>query len=158
MLPTVTIGGWSCVWRGQCGGPVQADRHEWKHYLLVITAHKRSLEQGNIFSSMCQEFCSQGGGVCLNAYRDTTPPRAGTPWEQASPLCSAYGEIWSTSRRYAFYWNAIFFHWRVVNIIETYWLRSPSVVTNNQKFIVITRWVDSLSHYANWHCIKMCEN
>ena len=27
----------------------------------LITARKRSLGQGNIFSSMCQEFCSQGG-------------------------------------------------------------------------------------------------
>ena len=29
----------------------------------VITAHKRSLGQGNIFRSVCQEFCPQGG--CL---------------------------------------------------------------------------------------------
>ena len=26
----------------------------------IITARKRSLGQGNIFSSVCQEFCSQG--------------------------------------------------------------------------------------------------
>ena len=26
-----------------------------------ITARKRSLEQGNIFIGVCQEFCSQGG-------------------------------------------------------------------------------------------------
>ena len=45
-----------------------------------ITACKRSLEQGNIFSSMCQEFCSQGWGVCLSACWDTTPPHGpGTP-------------------------------------------------------------------------------
>ena len=45
-----------------------------------ITACKRSLEQGNIFSSMCQEFCSQGWGVCLSACWDTTPPPGpGTP-------------------------------------------------------------------------------
>ena len=28
--------------------------------LQLITARKRSLGQGNIFTSMCQEFCSQG--------------------------------------------------------------------------------------------------
>ena len=28
---------------------------------LLITARKRSLGQGNIFTSVCQEFCSQGG-------------------------------------------------------------------------------------------------
>ena len=29
----------------------------------IITARKRSLGQGNIFIGMCQEFCSQEGGV-----------------------------------------------------------------------------------------------
>ena len=36
--------------------------------MLLITARKRSLGQGNIFIDVCQEFCSQGrsvpGGVC----------------------------------------------------------------------------------------------
>ena len=30
---------------------------------VIFTAHKRSLGQGNIFRSVCQEFCS-GGGAC----------------------------------------------------------------------------------------------
>ena len=36
----------------------------------IFTARKRSLGQGNIFRSVCQEFCSQGGGAipaCLAA-------------------------------------------------------------------------------------------
>ena len=36
---------------------------------MCITARKRSLGQGNIFSSVCQE-----GGVCLSVCWDTTPP------------------------------------------------------------------------------------
>ena len=32
---------------------------------LIFTARKRSLGQGNIFTSVYQEFCSQGGGGCL---------------------------------------------------------------------------------------------
>ena len=34
---------------------------------LDFTARKRSLGQGNIFRSVCQEFCSWGGGIpaCL---------------------------------------------------------------------------------------------
>ena len=28
----------------------------------LVTARKRSLGQGNIFRSMCQEFCPRGGG------------------------------------------------------------------------------------------------
>ena len=39
---------------------------------LFITARKRSLRQGNIFRSVCQEFCPQEG-VCLSACWDTTP-------------------------------------------------------------------------------------
>ena len=31
----------------------------------IFTARKRSLGEGNIFTSMCQEFCSRGGGGCL---------------------------------------------------------------------------------------------
>ena len=30
---------------------------------MIITARKRSFGQGNIFTSMCQEFCPRGGGV-----------------------------------------------------------------------------------------------
>ena len=29
---------------------------------IIFTAHKQSLGQGNIFRSVCQEFCPQGGG------------------------------------------------------------------------------------------------
>ena len=55
----------------------------------IFTARKRSLGQGNIFSSVCQEFCTRGG-VCLSAYWDTTPPPhqakgPGTPLEQTPP-------------------------------------------------------------------------
>ena len=35
--------------------------------ILVITARKRSLGQGNIFSSVCQEFCTQWGGGSQHA-------------------------------------------------------------------------------------------
>ena len=34
-----------------------------KHCEEIFTARKRSLGQGNIFTSVCQEFCSQGGRV-----------------------------------------------------------------------------------------------
>ena len=41
----------------------------------IFTARTRSLGQGNIFSSVCQEFCSQG--ICPPCR--CTPPWAGTP-------------------------------------------------------------------------------
>ena len=80
------------------------------------------LGQGNIFRSVCQEFCPQGwgGGVCPIACWDThthtlpgpetdtltdqrqTPPRP----EADTPRHSACWEIWATRGRYASYWNA----------------------------------------------------
>ena len=48
----------------------------------LITARKRSFGQGNIFSSVCQEFCSQGGlPQCMLGYHllEQTPPLADTP-------------------------------------------------------------------------------
>ena len=38
----------------------QRDVHTYKSY--IFTARKRSLGQGNIFTSVCQEICSQGAG------------------------------------------------------------------------------------------------
>ena len=32
-------------------------------FTTIFTTRKRSLGQGNIFTSVCQEFCSQGGGA-----------------------------------------------------------------------------------------------
>ena len=31
----------------------------------IITACKRSLGQGNIFTGVCRSFCPQGGGLCM---------------------------------------------------------------------------------------------
>ena len=33
-------------------------------YFIIFTARKRSLGQGNIFTSVCQKFCPQRGGAC----------------------------------------------------------------------------------------------
>ena len=39
----------------------------WSAHSNLFTACKRSLGQGNIFRSMCQEFCPWGGGGCIPA-------------------------------------------------------------------------------------------
>ena len=54
----------------------QAHNNTGTTMVVLVTARKRSLGQGNIFRSVCQEFCSQGAGVCLIACRDITPPGA----------------------------------------------------------------------------------
>ena len=55
---------------------------------LVVTARKRSLGQGNIFRSVCQEFCPRGGGgalpQCMLGYH--TPPGPGTPPRDQAPI------------------------------------------------------------------------
>ena len=58
----------------------------------LVTARKRSLGQGNIFSSMCQEFCSQEGGGSASVHAGIPPPLPGAdtpqsrhPPDQASP-------------------------------------------------------------------------
>ena len=62
-----------------------------------FTARKRSLGQGNIFRSMCQEFCPRGGCVVVGAHA----------WLLGG--CVGYDEIRSMSGRYASYWNAFLF-------------------------------------------------
>ena len=52
--------------------------------VLIITARKRSLGQGNIFSRVCQEFCSQGGlPQCILGYHPPPPQEQTTPRDQA---------------------------------------------------------------------------
>ena len=50
----------------------------------LVTARKQSLGRGNIFSSVCQEFCSQGGvpGQVHPPGRYPHPPGRYTPLEQ----------------------------------------------------------------------------
>ena len=52
------------------------------HCITNLHCRKRSWGQGNIFRSMCQEFCSQGGGLprqVLPPWARCTPPGPGTP-------------------------------------------------------------------------------
>ena len=73
---------------------------------LPFSPPATKLGQGNIFSSLCQEFCPQQGSAPLHA---GIPPSPGvdTPLDQAPPRRSASWEIRATSGWYASYWNAI---------------------------------------------------
>ena len=53
----------------------------------IITARKRSLGQGNIFTSVCQEFCSQGGCLLLGG---CLLPGGACSWRVPAP-----GGVWS---------------------------------------------------------------
>ena len=56
--------------------------------ILFITVRKRSLGKGNTFSSVCQEFCSQGGvpGQVHPPHTGTHPLGRYTPLGQVLPL------------------------------------------------------------------------
>ena len=93
--------------------------------LILITARKQSLGQGNIFRSLCQEFSSQGGGIpaciaggipawdtSLEGVSRPTPGGVSRPtpggWglciqacTEADPPMDGYCQ-----GRYASYWNA----------------------------------------------------
>ena len=97
-----------------------------QYIVFHFTARKRSLGQGNIFSSVCQEFCPWGGSASVHAGipppDKETPPGKEIPLARRppcqdipppprqTPLHSACWEIRSTSGRYASYWNAILLH------------------------------------------------
>ena len=88
---------------------------------VIFTVRKRSLGQGNVFTPVCQSFCSRGG-ACPTTCWDTYPlgrhppgihpsPLLGRPLTQAdtpSPRQTPPGcySIQSTSGWYASYWNA----------------------------------------------------
>ena len=52
----------------------------------LITARKRSLGQGNIFSSACQEFCSQRGSTSVHAGIPHPSPGADPPPQKQTAL------------------------------------------------------------------------
>ena len=75
-----------------------------RFYEIVVTAYQRSLGQGNIFSSVCQEFCPWGDmllGVCLVQGRVPGPGGGLVPrgaWSQGavwSGGCLVLGGAWS---------------------------------------------------------------
>ena len=60
-----------------------------KPLIILYLPSTMKLRQGNIFRSVCQEFCPQGRSVCLSACWDTPPgqnPPSRTPWAD-TPLC-----------------------------------------------------------------------
>ena len=63
--------------------PAGRGSHFWLIRKSLPAATK--LGQGNIFTSVCQEFCPRGEGVCLSACWDTPPPRRHPP-DQTSPV------------------------------------------------------------------------
>ena len=81
-----------------------------------ITARKRSLGQGNIFTPVCHSVHRAGLSQCMLGYhhpppRTRHPPGADPPGTRHPPpeQSRACWEIRSTSGRYASYWNAILF-------------------------------------------------
>ena len=139
---------------------------------VIVIALKRSFGQSNIFSSVCQENCSHGVGVCLSACWGTTPqeqtpplaadpPGPGTPPKSRHPLgpgtppgadprstrhpppCSACWKIRSTSGRYASYWNAIFLLFCYLSLIWATYFFCHRAVFDHQ-FTNLMSWLSRI--------------
>ena len=71
---------------------------------MIFYRPQTKLRKGSVFTSVCQEFCPQGGGRCTAPWQtppgQTPPgqtPRSDTPPQKSDGLCNG---------RYASYWNA----------------------------------------------------
>ena len=87
--------------------------HELREKLMIFIFTVRKLRKGNVFTSVCQEFCPQGGGV----HRHTLGrhPSADTPLNRHPPGRHTY--LGRHPRvdgyccgRHASYWNAFLFY------------------------------------------------
>ena len=75
--------------KGNLGGKSLGHLQSFDDLIDLFTARKRSLGQGNIFTNVCQEFCSRGGGG-----GGSDPLRAGIPppfpGKADPPLCAVH--------------------------------------------------------------------
>ena len=74
----------------------------------IFTARNSSLREGNVFTSVCQEFCPRGWGAwhALPTPRPHTPlPHLGMHAPRHAIPPSGYYEMRSMSGRYASYWK-----------------------------------------------------
>ena len=87
-----------------------ASGHFAPYCIAFLLPSATKLRQGNIFTSVCQEFCPQGG-LCLSACWDTHPSPLGRhPPGADSPLGSAcWDRHGYCCGRYASYWNVFLF-------------------------------------------------
>ena len=89
---------------------------------LIFTVRKRNLGQGNVFTGVCQSFCSQGEGVLVGGggLPDRNPPGQWSldrdPTGQKPPRQRLPCMV--KSGRYASYWNAILFT-KIFNAISS---------------------------------------
>ena len=124
--------------------------HSIHHHIsltLIFTARKRSLGQGNIFTSVCQEFCSRGGcllggGGCLLP-QGSAP--AGVPGPRGCLVETPPAPDGYCCARYASYWNAFLF-FILVWFWVFFWRFRATLCTENillmlyAKIVVFSHW------------------
>ena len=130
--------------------------HHRRHLQRFITAHKRSLGQGNIFTSMGHSFCPQVGGLAsqyasqitwlgVSASRGRICIQGG--W--ADPP-QHYG-IWSISARHASYRNAFLFHMWLILIRMQFLNNSPWITSSRETehVQICNKWVNLIGNKVN---------
>ena len=86
-------------------------------YMLHIYRPQKKLRKGNVFTPICQSFCSRGGGACvaggIMAGGDMYGGEGGLGWQRACVMraCVAGGGVRGRrdalcNGQYASYWNA----------------------------------------------------
>ena len=128
------------------------DRHRlWKNYqngnnLVIFTAHKRSLGQGNMFRScVCQEFCPRGVWYHRRGAWSRGVPGTGgcllpggcAWWRPPHSYCCG---------QYASYWNA--FLWLL--FLKDKWNYYENCISH--KHLLIAVLTQNQEQFRWWHC------
>ena len=67
--------------------------------MYFITARKRNLGQGNIFTSMCHSFCPQEGVCGVHGEEGACMAKGGHAWQKAGGACMGGGHVWQRGIR-----------------------------------------------------------
>ena len=88
---------WALLGGHDSGGPMLHDSRPKAHKRKSLPAATK-LGQGNIFTSVCQEFCPRGGGClpqCMLGYQSQPPQSRHSPGTRHPPLQGADTPPWS---------------------------------------------------------------
>ena len=125
---------------------------QWTKFVL-ITARKRSLGKGNVFTLFCQSFCSRGKGCIPACNWGVYTPWEDTPWADTPPPGQTLSRDGNCSGRYASYWNAFLYYNFLTkfNVFVPLWNPGSVPELNNQTLEIDVK----NGCVAQWRCHSM---
>ena len=136
-------------------------------YLKEFLPSAAKLRQGNVFTSMFKNSVQGGGGVSASMHTGMHPSQAGTPLGRYTPWqvhlhpqggtpppgkvhlpLGRYSPPHDShcSRRYASYWNAFFFGYKIIHIKKEIWVTW-------RYFEIIFSFGDILNFFSNFFIV-----